>query len=277
MPLENLSILSLESRQSELVEKLVRQQGGECFSAPSMRERPLEEDNESIELARGLIRGSFDAVVLTTGVGTRFLHQAVTAAGLQDEFIEALRKVTVIARGPKPAAVLRQLQVPVTIAVPEPNTWRETVEAMRGLSARRIAVQEYGISNPELVQALEELGMTVTPVTIYRWALPEDTGPLEEAIRRLATQDFDIVLFLSSTQLTHLVEVAQRLGLADDILASMRRHTVIASIGPIMREALESHGLPIDFTPNHPKVAVLIRQLSEQAQELVRQKRSPPQ
>ena len=46
---------------------------------------------------------------------------------------------------------------------------------------RRIAVQEYGKSNPELLAGFRARGAEVTAVRVYQWALPEDTGPLRTA------------------------------------------------------------------------------------------------
>ena len=52
-----------------------------------------------------------------------------------------------IARGPKPAQVLRELGVAGYVNVPEPNTWREVhaaIEARVPLAGLRVAVQEHG-------------------------------------------------------------------------------------------------------------------------------------
>ena len=48
MGFEGLHILTLESRRADLVHKLVVEQGGECFNAPSVRERPLETNPQAI-------------------------------------------------------------------------------------------------------------------------------------------------------------------------------------------------------------------------------------
>ena len=48
-------------------------------------------------------------------------------------------------------AALRELKVPVAVTAPEPNTWRELLAALEGRTERKIAVQEYGKSNAELV------------------------------------------------------------------------------------------------------------------------------
>ena len=48
----------------------------------------------------------------------------------------------------------------------------------------RVAVQEYGKPGPDLVAGLRERGAEVVTVPVYRWALPEDTGPLRRAAGR---------------------------------------------------------------------------------------------
>src|SRR5262245_56623790 len=125
MGLNELRVLTLESRRADIVEKLIAEQRGECFNAPSVRERPLESNPQALQFAKEVIAGEYDMVIFTTGVGTKYLMDALAAARPVEPFLQALRKVRVVSRGPKPAAVLSDLGVPVSINVPEPNTWRE--------------------------------------------------------------------------------------------------------------------------------------------------------
>jgi uroporphyrinogen-III synthase len=273
MGFEGLRILTLESRRPDLVQKLVAEQGGECFNAPSVRERPLEANPQAAQFARELIAGEYDTVIFTTGVGTRYLVDVVAASGSLDSFLQALRRVRVVSRGPKPAAVLNELKIPVSVHVPEPNTWREVLEVTAGLNARRVALQEYGVPNPELVHMLRERGSVVTPVAIYRWDLPEDVGPLEEAVHRVCDRWCHIVVFLSSIQLTNLLHVAERAALREAVLSTLQQGIVVVSIGPVMTDALVREGLRPDFAPKHPKLGVCIRQLAEQSRQLVSAKR----
>ena len=274
MPLDGFRIVSLESRRAELVEKLIREQGGDCFNAPSVRELPLEENEPCLQLARDLVDGAYDALVLTTGVGAQYMMDAAASIGLDKPLIEALKRVKTISRGPKPAAVLRQYGAPAKVNVGEPNTWREVADAMRGLPIRKVAIQEYGVENPEFVVMLEDFGFHVTAVPVYRWAPPLDLGPLEEAARRIVTGQCDVVLFLSSVQLTHLAETAEGIGVRDALLERLRRDVVIASIGPVMTDALARYELAPDFEPKHPKLAICIRQLADEAPRLVASKRA---
>ncbi len=158
---DGLRVLSLESRRSNEMAKLIRTYGGEPFVVPAMREVPLESNRLALEFADRLVAGRFDLVVFLTGVGVRALMSIVETTGRTDEFLAALKKVRVAARGPKPVAVLKELKVPIAVVAPEPNTWREMIASLDAefgdsLSSFRVAVQEYGVSNPELLQALSE-------------------------------------------------------------------------------------------------------------------------
>jgi uroporphyrinogen-III synthase len=272
MPLDGLKVLALESRRSAEIGELIRKQGGEPFVAPSMREIPLDSNEEAFAFAERLFAGGYDMMILLTGVGTRALARVIASRYPDTAFRDALRKIAVVPRGPKPLAVLREMQVPAAVVVPEPNTWRELLAAIEGRSERSIAVQEYGRSNPELLEALRAKGAAVTPVRAYQWGLPEDTAPLREAVRRLAEREFDAVLFTTSMQAVHLFRVADETGQGEAVRAALQR-TVLASIGPTTTETLDEFGLEADIMPSHPKMGFLVREVAEQAQSILRRKR----
>jgi uroporphyrinogen-III synthase len=271
-----LRVLSLESRRAKEMAALITSHGGRPHVAPSMREVPVESNNDALVAADRLIAGEFDLVILLTGVGTRALLDVVTAArGSADAFVAALRSTRVAVRGPKPASVLRDLQVPVWVTAPEPNTWRELLAAIearrdeRSLAGARVAVQEYGESNQDLLDGLTSRGAVVTRVPVYRWALPEDLGPLEHAIRTIVAGELDVALFTTATQVVHLLQVAERLGLEPAVRDGLAR-MVIASIGPTTSEELRAQGLRIDMEPSHPKMGILVREAAERAESLRR-------
>ena len=276
MPFDGLRVISLESRRAHEIAELIRRAGGDPFVAPSMREAPIENNAEAFEFAERLFRGEFDMLILLTGVGARALDQVIATRYPRPSFVDALRKITIVARGPKPAAALREMQVPVTVNVPEPNTWREVLTALAGRPERRIAVQEYGKSNPELLAALRDSGAEVTPVRVYQWDLPEDTQPLREAIRRIVEGQADVAIFTTSIQLAHLFRVAAAARLEDAVHAALGR-MVIASIGPTTSEALEEFALTPDIVPTHPKMGFLIKETAEQASAILERKRGAAQ
>src|SRR5262249_61667123 len=103
---------------------------GEPISAPSMREVALGENRDAFEYLRRLEAGEIDVVILMTGVGLRTLAETVASKWPRDRLAAALRRATLVARGPKPVAALRELGLQPDVTVPEPNTWREILAAL---------------------------------------------------------------------------------------------------------------------------------------------------
>ena len=121
-----------------------------------------------------------------------------------------------VVRGPKPLAALRELGITPTLTVPEPNTWRElltTLDEQLPVANLVVGLQEYGVTNRSLIAGLEARGATVDAVHVYDWALPEDCGPLEENIRRIAAGEVDVAMFTSGNQVLNLLKLADDLGL----------------------------------------------------------------
>jgi len=124
------------------------------------------------------------------------------------------------------------VQVPVWVTAPEPNTWREILAILDSraselsLKGLRVAVQEYGVSNPDLLAALGDRGAIVTAVPVYQWALPEDLEPLRAACRALSEGAVDVILFTTATQVVHLLSVAESLGLGRAVIDGVRKAVV---------------------------------------------------
>jgi uroporphyrinogen-III synthase len=261
-------VLAFESRRAREIETLIATHGGRPMLAPAMRELPNESDAAARDFAHALVRGEFDAVVFLTGVGVRALVAAADAAGIRDAFVAALARTRIATRGPKPVAALRELQVPIWVNAPEPNTWRELVAAIDGQSGswpvtgRRVAVQEYGVPNVELLDALRARGAQVTAIQAYRWAMPEDVEPLREAARAVSRGDIDVLIVTSGIQVVHFWRIARELDLDDAVRQRLSR-VLIASIGPSASAELRRYGLEPTFEPAHPKMGQLVREAAE--------------
>lgn len=274
-----LSVLALESRRAHEIAKLIEKLGGVPMVAPSVREVALDTNADALEFARNLAGGQVDMVVFTTGVGVKALASAVESVCPREELARRLNQVVVVARGPKPTAALRDLGVRVSLTVPEPNTWREVLTVLDRnkdafpVAGRRVAVQEYGVTNPELSAGLVDRGAVITLVNVYQWALPEDLGLLERAIQAIIGGEVHVLLVASSVQIRHLFEVAERKQQAKALHDALFR-VVITSIGPLTSEELRSRGLGVDIECTHPKMGFLVQEAAEKAAGLLVAKRA---
>jgi uroporphyrinogen-III synthase len=275
---EGLRVLSLESRRGTEMAKLIASYAGEAVVAPSMREVPLESNTEAAAFGRELFSGGFDMVIFQTGVGTRALARVVETIYPLDQYLAELRKIAIVVRGPKPVAVLREWNVPIAVIAPEPNTWREVLRALDENAAafpmkgRRVAVQEYGVPNADLVAGLVERGAQVTSVPVYEWALPADTGPLRSAIAAIARNAIDVILFTTATQADHLLQIAAEMKEEDSLRRALSR-MLVASIGPTTSERLREFGISPDMEPSHPKMGYLVLEAARRCAEILRRKR----
>jgi uroporphyrinogen-III synthase len=273
-----LCVLALESRRAREIAKLIENFAGVPIIAPSVREVPLESNQQALGFARSLATGQVDMVIFTTGVGVKVLASSVEQVCPRDEFARLLNGIVTIARGPKPAAALRELGVQASLTVPEPNTWRDLLTLLDQnkdsfpVAKRRVAVQEYGVANPELWAGLKERGALVTPVNIYQWALPEDIGPLQNAVESIIRGDIAVLLVASSIQIRHLFEVAGQMGKTAALHEGLSR-VVITSVGPLTSEELRNRSLTVDIESTHPKMGFLVQEAAEKGPEILKRKR----
>ena len=277
-------VVTFESRRFAEMASLVERHGGAPVTAPALREVSLTQNEAALGFARALCARVFDVVVLMTGTGTRALVDEVAPEIDREAFVRALTPFTkgeprtplLIARGPKPAAALRELGIRDFVTVPEPNTWREVLAELAAripLAGAKVAVQEHGAPSRELYEALADAGAVVTPVPVYKWALPEDTAPLRRALAERARGEAQIALFTSRSQVEHALGVAAEEGIAGALRESLRRG-LVGSIGPVCSEALRSEGLPPDVEPEHPKMGHLVKEAAARARLVLASKRA---
>jgi uroporphyrinogen-III synthase len=258
---DGLRVAIFEARMAGALAEMVARQGGVPLSAPALREIPLGDNPHTRTFADTLLAGAFDVVIFETGVGVRMLVESLRDRLSPADWVAALRKTRVVARGPKPAAALRELGASLDYQVPEPNTWHETLallDTKLPVSGLRVAVQEYGKPVPELTDGLEARGALVTRVPVYRWELPEDTGPLRIALREIVDGKVGAALFTSAQQVEHVLQVAEEDGVEVALRLALATHVVVGSIGPTTSESLRAHGLPVDIEPEHPKSGHLV-------------------
>ncbi len=272
-----MTVAAFESRMADRMAALISRHGGIPLVAPSMQEIPLENNSEALNFADHLMTGSIDMLILLTGVGTRTLVDVWKTRFSLEDITHALMQTTLLARGPKSIAALKELGLTPHIAVPEPNTWEtilHTLDTFKpdGLSNLRIAIQEYGAPNKDLVEGLTKRGAHVTTVPVYRWALPDDVQPLQRALRSILDGNVAVALFTSAAQVDHVVEMLHTTNELEAFRHALRR-TMVASIGPVTSRRLSHHHFPVDFEPSHSKMGILVKEASERVIDTLNRKR----
>jgi len=259
--LHGIRVAHFEARRAAELNGLISRHGGVPWSAPALSEVPISPGERENAVIDELVAGVFDFVVFLTGVGTRrFFDEAVSTSRL-DGVITALRRATIIARGPKPVPVLREYGLRANRIAPEPHTTVELVatldaEPVRG---RRVLVLTAGELFEQPSASLRARGADAVELQLYKWALsPADASRIEETIDEVAAGRMDAVLFTSQVQLHHVLEIATKRAVHDALLSALRERVLVGAVGPTVEQALAQHGLHADVMPEHPKMGHLV-------------------
>lgn len=274
MTLSGMTVAAFESRMATEITRLIERYGGRPIVAPALREVPLADNQVAQEFGVRLMAGRVDVLILLTGVGTISLFDLLKTWYPWSSIVQRLKDVAIVARGPKPVAALKAVGLQAAVTVPEPNTWVDLISALdtyRSVKGLRVAVQEYGVANPDLVKALEQRGAEVFPVPIYKWALPEDLGPIRHALEEIIAGCVNVILITNAAQVDHVMQVLEQDGQAQQFREALRK-IVVASIGPTASERLHHYDWPVDFEPSHPRMGIMVKEVSERVSSILDRK-----
>ena len=269
-----LKVAAFESRRAAEMENMISKFNGQPMVSPSMREVPLEGNRVAVDFAHRVLTGEINVVILLTGVGFKYMIEAVSREIDQQRFLDTLSDIVTICRGPKPVAAMKEFGLKPTYKVPEPNTWRDllkTIDENISIASQTVGVQEYGIENKSLIAGLEARGATVYQVPVYRWELPEDPTALIENVKRIAKKEVDVTMFTSANQVANMMKVADGEGITDEVLEGLRS-SVVVSIGPTTTEMLRNTNIVVDLEPDHPKMGHMVSAAASQSQSILDRK-----
>lgn len=268
MSLSGQRILVPESRELDLFCSMLERAGATVFRSPLVTILDLEDDGPALAWIRRLIAGGFDDLVLYTGEGVTRLGAVTERAGLAAEWRDALGRVRLIVRGPKPTRALRLLGLQPQLSA-EVATTAGLLDLLRplDLKGRRIGIQGYPEQPPDLAAHLADRGADVEVVVPYRYADDQADERVLAAIDRMAEGEIDIVAFTSTPQVRRLDEVARKRGVEARLRAGMARVRV-AAVGPVTAEALARSGWSDVMQPAEnfhlkPMIALMGRELAD--------------
>ncbi len=260
-----------ETRQLGILVELLTNRGAQVLEIPLVAILDAPDPAPVVAWLQRFIETPPELFVLLTGEGLKRLLELAHRHGLQDAFVDALRRTRKLSRGPKPERVLRTLGLQADILAPEPTTEGVIASlASQDLSAKRIAVQLYGEEpNLRLVDFLREKGAGVDTVAPYVYASKEDEAKVVQFIKALEAGQVDVVTFTSQPQYMRLHDVAKAHGLEQALQAGMKR-TLLAAIGPLVAQQLTEAGFDVAIMPDKtyfmkPLVTAIMRHFEQRA------------
>lgn len=250
----------LEGRMTSELARLVERHGGVPVLAPALREVTTDASEPVARLIRELAAGRIDIVVFMTGVGAAALFAEAENQGKIDDLVDALQRTTNVTRGQKPWRAMKERGVPITISAPSPYTTDEVLATLANIpmEGKGVALLHYGERSEPLSHAIEDAGGILLDLCLYEWQLPDDTGPIESLIREVIGGGITAVLFTSKVQARHLMAVAERIGLGDELVDALNTRCAAAAVGPTSAQELIYSGIEPRVVPDNPKMGPMV-------------------
>lgn len=242
-----------ENRSLDVFCRLLEERGAQVLRCPLVAILDAPDPQPTLDWCQRLADGEMDSVIWLTGEGVRRTMDVTqrTNPVLHDACIRRLGQVANICRGPKPARELRRRDVKPALVARVPTTDGVIAElAPESLRNQRIGVQLYG-DNPNLplVSFLESSGASVDCVSPYVYADKASQQEVVGLIGALSSGELDAIAFTSAPQIRYLLRIARQSGQEDSLKAGLAG-ICVASIGPIVAQCLEEHGIRIDVQPS---------------------------
>lgn len=247
---------------------MLRRYGLEVLHGPMMATVLVATDGPLRAVTDDVIARPPDILIANTGIGIRTWIAAAREWGLEPDLLAVLGQARIAARGPKVTGALRSAGL-------EP-WWRAPTEQLAdirdhlvaiGVGGRRIAVQRHGEDAP-LSDALSAAGAEVVEIPVYRWEIPAESGPALALIEAVAQRSVDALTFTSGPAARNMMEMARRIGLADEVLAAVNgpeEPTVLAAcVGPVCAGVARDEGLANVVVPEHWRLGSLVRLVAEE-------------
>jgi len=239
-----------ETRQLDVFANLLQRRGADVLRCPLVSIHDAPDATPINAWLQQCIAGEFDDLILLTGEGLRRLLGFAERANCRDDFVTALAKLRILVRGPKPAKVLRELQLTPTLVAAMPTTeGMITTLQQHDFQGRTIAVQLYGdYANPPLMAAITQVGATAHSVAPYRYADQVEEHAVLALISELRAGALDAIAFTSASQVNRLYKLAAKTEQVKALTAALNA-ICVASVGPVITELLASKHVTVTVMP----------------------------
>jgi uroporphyrinogen-III synthase len=240
-----------ETRLVDVLAGLLERRGAAVIRCPLVGIRDAPEQQPVIAwLKRRLATPSDDLIVFYTGEGVERLHTCARRAGIESDFVGALRRTRKLIRGPKPRRALRRLDLDAELEAAAPTTDGLIQTLMKlELPHRRVAVQLYAADQDmRLVDYLRRRSVEPDCVAPYVYASAAEDAQVVELIGKLALGKIDAIAFTSKAQVQRLKKLARDKKLEAELRTGLDAARV-AAIGPVVAAELEASGFRVDAMP----------------------------
>lgn len=250
---------------------LFERRGATVVHGPCIRTFPLGAEEPLRRATERVIAARPSVVIANTGLGIRSWLGNADSWGMGRALEAALAQARIYARGPKASGAVHSAGLAV-FARARTERLSEVVDlVLEGLQpGERVVLQVDGSGQSVEIERLHRAGAEVLIVPVYRWALPEDTGPAARLGEAVIAGRVRAVTFTAGPAIRNWLAIAKREGFEDELRRALTDgRAVVGCVGPVCVEVAAAEGLlsPHLVQPDAFRLGPLVRAVSERLTE----------
>jgi uroporphyrinogen-III synthase len=229
----------------EKSEALALTYGFEPLYAPMIRLEGLKDEGFEPFVQR-VLGGLSDYVIFTSANGITFTMNKLSESE-SENFLEALRKLRVIAIGPNTKKELVKIGIENPF-LPGDYSSEGIVKALcQEVKGKTVDLARSKFGAALLLKGLEECGATVYETHVYTLNILEGEAQ-KKLIERALAGEVDAFAFTSSMMIKGFMRNAEKAG-AEEAIKEILKNALVGTIGNPTAKTLENYGLRADVIP----------------------------
>jgi uroporphyrinogen-III synthase len=251
--------------QSRDMVKLIESMGGTAFLVPMIEINATEGDTLR-EFIEAIIVGSFNQLIFLSVNSVKYLFDVAKQNKLQEELLKGINETEVFIIGKRTKKELETYGVKESILAQIQST-EGILEALnRSLTGKRIGIPRSSKGDNEIFRVLTERGAQVTEVIAYESTAPRDLTVIRDFIRDLEAEKIDAVAFTSSSTVTNMFQLAEKVSTSRKLRENLNKAVVVA-IGLRTKETASQHGVKVKIVPREPSAEAMVTALIDHLEE----------
>lgn len=246
---------------------LFERRGAAVVHGPAITTLPLGAETPLRQATDDVIACPPAVLIANTGVGIRSWFAHAEAWGMGQALQGALSGTRIYARGPKASGAVHSAGMDVA-ARAATERMNEIVDLVidRLQPGERVAVQLDGSGASAEIDRLRAHGADVLALPVYRWTVPDDTGPTLRLAEAILDGRVQAVTFTAGPAIRNWLAIAEENGIARDLSEALTGgHVVVGCVGPVCAQVAVSEGLgsPNLVQPEAHRLGPLVRAVTE--------------
>jgi uroporphyrinogen III methyltransferase/synthase len=265
----NGKVIAITRPKKEAYElaRMISKLGGKPFIASTLELKPIKNKQLIKKFILKLIKEKERKNLFLIFMSQNIVSMTIKASEdlrLKNEFLKQLRRVKVVAIGPKTRIKLKSLGIKVAF-MPSAYCSQGLINYFKRvrLKGKTIMILRKKYASKYLKSELKKLGAKVIQVPVYESIIPQKISNILSLINNLIKGKIHAITFMSPSAALNLLKIAREHGLSKKLKKAMNENVLIIALGPTTQKTLNKLGIKSSLMPKKYTIEGMLKTLLE--------------